>query len=608
MISKVLAKINSNFIYRNAFFVILSSVIIVPFLVQNKMPLIADGWFHIPRIHEIAENIRHGKLLPDIAYFTFNNQGYGVNFFYPYLINYPIALLGLLTSNLVSAFLIFNIVIHVTGLNIAYWVYRKLTGQCNYALLFAFIYIFGTYNFNYELLCLKLYNQNIAFIFLPICVVGITQLIVGDFVSWKWPTTIGVSLSILSHMLTTYLLIIFTIIVLLLTFLFKRNVFSVDRVKTWCLALGQIILATAIFVFPMIEQKSANTWLTVPALNLSHEGGMLASSTGLTTWTKRLHDALKLQDVMILAFFALIILCLLFRAYNRLSLFSLFGVTLTYLIESRYMPYEYLQQYDFVDMIQFLSRFDGFLYLFISLFITSSLYQLSKKTNALPSRFAHLTKVATVGTISLQLLLLTIISALSFGYIDTPTAIGSPENIKTGLQHSNFGYESQDSWAGYFHLNGHMDYRPEKQMMEIRNYPGSYHIKNGDSYAPVVNFESDYLRETNDLVENAVFFDGEKKLGHYNANDFTFSVSNIPDSTSEVRTSIAFLKGFEAHDSTGNELKTYKAYNGTLAIATNKSDEVLITYNKTPFHLLGIVVSLMTWAFFSYQAYSKKFG
>jgi hypothetical protein len=606
MIRKALAKITSSVYYRNTFFITLSILVVLPFIVTHKFPLIADGWFHIPRIHELAESIRHGKFFPDVAYFDFNQQGYGVNFFYPYVLNYPVALLYLLTSDFVLSFLIVNVLIHVAGLNIAYWTYNKLTNRSNYAIFFALLYIFGDYYFNSELLSLKTYNQHVAYIFLPLVLISIPQVIAGNFREWRWPCTLGIVLITLTHLLTVYLLVFYTGFILIYGLVLKRQRLSLDRLKCWLLSLTQIILSTAIFIIPLLEQKLANTWLEVPALNLSFKGGIIASNArSFDFWTNHFVNALMMQDAIMLIFVLILVLCVAFRCFTHLSKWFLLATLLTGIIQSDVVPYQFLQQYPLIDMIQFVSRFDCFLYFFMAMFVAVSLDNLNTMRSSDNRHSFYILEMLSATVVSLQTVFIVIVMLL--GTSKVPTGTASPENIAAGLSHPNYGYKTADSIAGHYHINGHMDYRPVIQMDEIRSSTGTYKIQNSESYAPIINFEPAYQVETNDIVENAVYFDNQKILGRYSAQDFNFIVSDIPTKTKVVRTSIAYLKGFLAHDANGSKLPVRTAYNGTLEIANNGTNRIIISYKKTTIHLVAICISITTWLTLGYKAYSKKF-
>ncbi|WP_242257658.1 hypothetical protein [Streptococcus thoraltensis] len=115
------------------------------------------------------------------------------------------------------------------------------------------------------------------------------------------------------------------------------------------------------------------------------------------------------------------------------------------------------------------------------------------------------------------------------------------------------------------------------------------------------------MRKTNDFIENAVCFDGQRKLKKFKQDKFEFSIKDIPKGTKVVRTPITYLKGFKVEDTNGNRLDSYKDSNGWLAINNPNSSKVVITYHKTMVHKLSIGVSLTTWCILLYiSLFTKK--
>lgn len=204
----MLNKILNSKLKRFILFFFLALIPMIPFLVFQRFHMDWDSWFHFSRIYELAENIKHGKFVPDISYFSFNKQGYPVNFFYPYYINYPIALLQVLTDKPVLTVIIFNVLFHFMGLNIAYNSYNKLKNSPQSAFLFSIIYVYGYATLNIRMLNMGTYNQQIAYLFLPMAITGIYQLMFGDDKKWKFDVIVSVIILTLTHLLTTYLLVI----------------------------------------------------------------------------------------------------------------------------------------------------------------------------------------------------------------------------------------------------------------------------------------------------------------------------------------------------------------------------------------------------------------
>ncbi|MGT2623736.1 hypothetical protein [Streptococcus thoraltensis] len=609
----MIKKVATNTLFRLITFSILSIIPILPFIYKGVFHMDWDAWFHFSRIYEIAQNIQHGKLIPDVSYFSFNNQGYAVNFFYPYFSNYPIALLWLVIKKPVTTIFVFNILFHIIGLEIAYKTFNKLKSDSVFSFIFAIIYIFGVGYFNVRMLSMGTYNQQIAFLFLPPAIVGIYEIIADDYHKWYRIVIMSVSLITLTHLLTTYLLVFYSLILVLFTILFNHHTVTLKRFFYWIITGAIIILSTLLFTLPLIEQKMANDWLDVPALNLGSNGIISRSVESVSIWN-RLSTAFMFQDIIILVFIVTLVIAVyqrLFKHENQILLWGIAGISV---LQSNLIPYYYLQKFSFIDMIQSLNRFDFFLYTFIALFVVLTLCNY------------HLKK--TISYINLMLLSLGLyllfcsqnfsqeknILSGDISEFDKISYFGTNDNIMKGLSNSNFGYFDQDAGKGYYRVNGFMDYRTKQQIKQRPNEKngfnidsGSYKIKNKDSYAPIINFEDEYFVSTNDFIENAVYFDGQRKLKKFKQDKFEFSIKDIPKGTKVVRTPITYLKGFKVEDTNGNRLDGYKDSNGWLAINNPNRSKVVITYHKTMVHKLSIGVSLTTWCILLYiSLFTKK--
>ncbi|MDG3142285.1 hypothetical protein MKL29_05425 [Streptococcus suis] len=579
----------------------LSFIPLIPFVIKGFFQMDWDAWFHFSRIYEIAKDIQHGKLIPDISYFTFNHQGYAVNFFYPYFINYPIALIFLATGKLVTSIFIYNILFHTLGLEIAYQAFNKLRSNSIISFTYAIIYIFGIAFFNTRLLSMGTYNQQLAFIFLPFAVTGIYQIIAGDYQKWYKSVIVSVSLITLTHLLTTYLLVLYAFAIILLTLLFNHRLLDIKRIKNWFLSASSIALLTLLFTLPLVEQKRANDWLDLPALNLGSNGIISKSAETVSLWN-RLSAALNLQDLIVLLFIIILVVAVYKKSLDKYSQLLLWGMAGIIIIQSNLIPYYILQRFSFVDMIQFLNRFDIFLYGFIALFIAIILQNIVVQESISLKKILLLTFGLYILFCSQNFHKERNILSGEISDFDKISYLGTNENVLKGLSHSNFGYFDSDAGRGYYRVNGFMDYRTKQQIKRTPNGnnsftidSGSYKIKNKDSYAPIVNFDDNYNVSTNDFIENAVYFDGKREFKKFEQKDFTFTIKDIPLNTKVVRTPITYLKGFKVTDEHGNELKSYKDKDGWLAIKKTNDSKVMITYQKTHLHKASLVISLVSW-------------
>ncbi|HEL1587274.1 TPA: hypothetical protein TXJ16_001823 [Streptococcus suis] len=600
----MLKKMISDWRLRNLLFLVMAIIPVIPFLLYRRFQMDWDAWFHFSRMYEIVQNISRGKFALDISYFSFNNQGYAVNFFYPYFINYPVALVWYLTGSPVFSVLLWNIVFHLIGLNIAYNAYDKWQKKPYFAFLFSVLYIFGYSVVNVRMLNMGTYNAQITYMFLPYAIIGIYQLIFGRAREWRLVTIFAIIIITLSHLLTTVLLVFYSAVLFAVLLVNKRELLIKERLYVWVQVIASVVLSTAIFVFPMLEQKAANDWIRVPAMNLS-SNGIVDSSVDNLTWLKRLESAVSFREVLILLFITTLFCLLYCRVFNRKLQKLIFGIIAISILQSHLVPWYFLQHLSIVDMFQNLNRLDSFLFFAISLFIAFG-WQNILLTE--PKRFTN--KHFFVASSILYLLFLSQnfyqqkngITTSNLSDFDRNSYLATDDTIYKGLENSNFGYFSSWAGKGWYRINGFMDYRTEGQIRRTQNADGTYTIDdgmytilNGESNRPLYNVSKDTEVETNDIIENAVYFDGERSLNKFLQKDFSFLINDIPSSTKIIQAPITYLKGFVVKDDSGNILTSYKNKKGWLEFKISGSSQVVITYEKTLLHKFSIGISILTW-------------
>ena len=127
-------------------FLLLSIVYVWPFAHRGVIFGSGDLMFHVNRMEELYQDIQRGVLVPRISSFSFNQVGSGINFFYPWVLLYPFAIIRLLTHNPISAFYIGIVLINFLTLGIAYYSMLRFASSRKRAFAFAIIYSFANYS------------------------------------------------------------------------------------------------------------------------------------------------------------------------------------------------------------------------------------------------------------------------------------------------------------------------------------------------------------------------------------------------------------------------------------------------------------------------------
>lgn len=244
-------KQHKSTILRELFFILLALLFILPMLIHGFIPCGDDWGYHIDRIIEISNNMRHGNSFPIMYTYTFRKIGYLLGAFYPWITLLPFAILKNLISNQVTAIALgFSFYIFLS-LNLTYHISNKLFKNRIQALLTSLIYVFSGY------ILVDCYRRTalgefLAMMFIPVAVYGFYEVLFGN--ARKWPyLAFGMSAIMLSHVLSTFIISLTFIIIFIVLFHWvdKRK----ERIIKLIYSIMVFISSSAIFLLPFIEQE-----------------------------------------------------------------------------------------------------------------------------------------------------------------------------------------------------------------------------------------------------------------------------------------------------------------------------------------------------------------
>lgn len=220
-------------------------------LIHGFIPAGDDWGYHIDRIIEIANNIRHGNFFPMMYTYTFKKIGYLLGAFYPWITLLHFAILkNLVTNQVVAIALGFAFYIFLS-LNLTFHVVNKLTNNCKQSLYTAIIYVFAGYILVdcYQRMAL---GDFISQMFLPVAVYGFYSVFWGNEEDWPY-LAFGMSAIILSHVLSTFIVSIFFVMTAIILFHWIDN--RKERFIRLVFAMLVCVASSAIFIFPFVEQE-----------------------------------------------------------------------------------------------------------------------------------------------------------------------------------------------------------------------------------------------------------------------------------------------------------------------------------------------------------------
>lgn len=234
-------------------FIIMSAFFVAPFWHRNIIYFGDDLPYHIMRITEMAANLRSGHLFTWIYTNTqqFGRIGFPLNLFYPWITTFPFAILFNIFHNPVHAIYFGFMLYAFLAFVIMYLASYKFSQSRLVAYVSSVLYVFSNY-FAINTYTRFDIGEFVSMVFLPIAFYGFYAVLAGNYRDWKY-LSIGLSLIMLSHVLTTWICINAFVLLTLILWWFVND--KKKRLLSLAKSIGLFILCTAVFVFPFLEQE-----------------------------------------------------------------------------------------------------------------------------------------------------------------------------------------------------------------------------------------------------------------------------------------------------------------------------------------------------------------
>lgn len=326
-----------------------------------------DIYYNYQRISGISDNLTNGILAPNVSLSNFGKIGYGVNIFYPWLTLLPFKLASILITKPVLAYYFGLLFYFYASFVISHYSMKSLTGSTKSAIIFSLVYNLSTYRL-IQILSRGSLGEYIASIFLPLCFLGFYNVFYGDEKKWQ-PLAIGMSLLIYTHILTTFMCIIFFLLIILL-FVFKLQI-NIKRFFSLLKSIIFTIFSTLIFTVPFVSEELYQQYATpdpqiLQGISLSK---LLLSS--LANSSKRAVEG-NSYNIGILMIFGIILGLIALKKSSKLfkAIFLVFLTTL--FLSTNLFPWHFLQN-TVIQVIQYPFRILMFSTFFGSLVFANSL-------------------------------------------------------------------------------------------------------------------------------------------------------------------------------------------------------------------------------------------
>lgn len=265
--------------YYPIFVFVCLSILFVLFAVKSKVIFESDDYhYHIHRLQALIINIKAHHLYPYLYTGGVRNIPYLEGVFYPQVTMIPVAVLCLLLGSLVNGVYIGFAIYTFIGLCIFYFVARRLDRSKIESIFITTVYAFCAYR-STDLFARFDIGEFVALTFIPLALYGLYAICLGN--EHDWPSLgLGLSLVMLSHILST-LLCVLTLLVMLLTFIFVKKHNNIKWILINLIrSVVLFICSSAIFLFPFIEQELANSYSQPGVRNIMGSAASLDSLAG----------------------------------------------------------------------------------------------------------------------------------------------------------------------------------------------------------------------------------------------------------------------------------------------------------------------------------------
>lgn len=215
-----------------------------------------DIYFHFERFNALIDALKDGRYPHYIDYKAIDGYGYLTRVFYCDVILIPFALIGILTGSVIAyQVLIFTITI-LCGL-FTYKATKRIFDNNYIALVSALLYTFCFYRL------LDIYNrgalgESISFTFIPLIIWGVYEIVKGDYKRKWYILTIGYTLLIFTHVISSLIMAIVTLVLLAVGY---KSLWKEPK-RLLFLAISALVTIVLVsgYVLPMIEQLLSDTF------------------------------------------------------------------------------------------------------------------------------------------------------------------------------------------------------------------------------------------------------------------------------------------------------------------------------------------------------------
>lgn len=345
-------------IWINLLFLLLSIYYEITFIINNKpmaysTTLNGDQLFHINRLHGLSRVFTN-----PIVFDNYHQVGNGVNYFYPWLTFYPAELLSKILHSETRGIIVFLVIVTYLTFFIAYYSCKiYLNWNSKKSIIFSFLWTFSSYR------GVNFFNRTdvgelLATIFIPLVLMSFISLL-KDKKYENWIVlAIGMSLIMLSHILSTLIMIIVLLVVMIMNFNCLKDI------KIWINLIISAVatsLITMMYWLPMIQQQKY--------IEISRPFKAILSDWALDMSdliNRSLNSNYLLPNIGIVSVIVILLALINFNRLKEVDKKNIIVSLMFLWVCTKYFPWQLFQE-TFFNYIQFPWRFIIVVTLFISI-------------------------------------------------------------------------------------------------------------------------------------------------------------------------------------------------------------------------------------------------
>ena len=380
-----------------------------------------DMVYHIGRLISLKSSFQNGVIIPNISSSNFGLIGYGINLFYPWVTLVPMVIISMLIHDPITAYYVGLAFFMFVSFGISHYAMKRFSGSEKQAVIFSLIYSLANFRL-IDVFSRADLAEYIATVFLPLAFLGFYETFFRNY--HKWPIlAAGMSLLLLSHVLTTVIVTFFFIVSLIFCWFMSHDYLA--RIKAGLAAIITAVLASAIFLFPFLAEISYQSYQQPSPYVLKGKPFVKMFSASLINDANRSLDG-NIYNIGIVLLIALVLGIFFFKSFTkRYKVIYLLSVLSLWMVTDLF-PWKVFQPTP-LNVIQFPFRFLLIATLLLSVVATRIFAKVFASGTPKQSKFA----IGILGIVMLGLWTNSVNGALHKNYLTSPNQTIKQSSIKS---------------------------------------------------------------------------------------------------------------------------------------------------------------------------------